>query len=140
MAKKKSHEKKGAAKEEAKHVKEDAPKTDEHAQPNRMSSFYLRTITTLAMLGGLILLIFLGHAYCAGFVIFLLVLCFKELKALKRQKELDNKIPFFNTVNWYFFLIYVAFLLPLYLPNQTKFGVTDPTLLAIFSYHMLFSF
>lgn len=140
MAKKKGKEQRDVAKEEAKHAKPEAPKEDEHAQPNRMSSFYVRTVTTLAMLAGFILLLFLGHAYCAGFVIFLLVLCFKELKALKRQKELDNKIPFFNTVNWYFFLIYIAFLLPLYLPNQTRFGVTDPTLLAIFSYHMLFSF
>jgi phosphatidate cytidylyltransferase len=119
----------------------DAPKGDnEHAKENKMGSFYIRTVTTIAMLVGFVLLLFLGHVYVAGFVIFLLILCFKELKSLKRQKEIDNRIPFFNLVSWYFFLIYVAFLLPLYLPNQTKFGVTDPTLLAIFDYHMLFSF
>lgn len=74
MAKKKGKDNREVAKEEVKHAKPEAPKEDEHAQPNRMSSFYVRTVTTLAMLAGFILLLFLGHAYCAGFVIFLLVL------------------------------------------------------------------
>ena len=112
----------------------------EHAPANKMGSFYLRTITTIIMLVGFILILTLGHFYCALFVITLMIFCFKELKALKMKKELDKNIPHFNIINWYFFVCFVFFILPMYLPNQTKLGVTDPTLLELFKYHKLISF
>lgn len=76
----------------------------EHEQANRMVSFRIRTITTLAMLGAMILILSLGHSYTAGAVIFLMFMCFKELKELKRKREQENNIPWFNLINWYFFV------------------------------------
>lgn len=112
----------------------------EHEKANRMSSFYLRTVTTIAMIFGFVVILCLGHSYAALFIIALLFLGFKELKALKRQKEQENRIPLFNTINWYFFFVFVLFILPMYLPNTTRFGVKDPYLLEAFEYHKLIGF
>ena len=75
----------------------------EHEKANRMVSFKVRTVTTLLMLGALVLVLSLGHSYTASTMIFLLVMCFKELKALKRKREQEHNIPWFNLINWYFF-------------------------------------
>jgi phosphatidate cytidylyltransferase len=112
----------------------------EHENANRMSSFYVRTITTILMLVGFVVILSLGHAYSASLIVFLMVLCFKELKALKRKREMDRHIPYFNIINWYFFVCTLCFLLPLYFPNQTIFGITDPVLTWIVEYHKLVSF
>jgi len=117
-----------------------APESVEHNKENRMASFYLRTVTTIMMLVGFVVILFLGHAYWAIFVIFLTMLCYKELKALKRKKEMDKHIPYFNIINWYFFFVTLTFILPLYFPNQTIFNLDDPFLLAFFDYHKLISF
>jgi len=117
-----------------------APASPEHKKENRMSSFYLRTVTTIAMLVGFIVILFLGHGYAGLFVIALLILCFKELKALKRKREQEKRIPFFNIVNWYFFACTLIFIVPLYFPTQTKTGITNPWLLWLFQYHVFLSF
>lgn len=103
MAKKKTSAKKKEEIKEQSQNSEEQP-VDEHAKQNRMKSFYVRTVSTIAMLGGFILILSLGHAYCALLVVFLLILGFKELKALKRRKEMDKNIPWFNVINWYFFV------------------------------------
>lgn len=119
---------------------EQKPDNSEHAQQNRMHSFYVRTVTTISMLVAFIIILALGHAYCAILVVFLLIFCFKELKALKRKKEFDRHIPLFNVLNWYFFVCTLIFILPLYFPNITKFGLEDPTLIWLFDYHKFISF
>ena len=126
------------AKDENKQEEEKKP--DEHAPENRMSSFKLRTVTTLLMLGGFVLILSLGHSYWAILVIFLLILWFKELKALKRKKEEDMKIPFFNVINWYLFFCTLWFLFPMYLPTQTRTGITNPTLVWLSEYQKFISF
>lgn len=112
----------------------------EHNKENRMSSFYTRFATTMLMLGGLVLFLCLGHTYCAVMCILLQIFCFKELKAIKRRRENDKNIPYFNVINWYFFVVTLVFICPLYLPNQTRLGITNPTLLWMFEYHRLISF
>lgn len=44
-------------------VAADEKKADEHAPENRMTSFKIRAITTILMLGGFVLILSLGHAY-----------------------------------------------------------------------------
>jgi phosphatidate cytidylyltransferase len=139
MAKKKTSAKNKEEMKEESQDKVEKP-SDEHEKQNRMKSFYIRTISTIAMLGGFALILFLGHAYCALFVISLLILGFKELKALKRKKEMDKNIPWFNVVNWYFLVWTITFILPLYFPNQTIFSIQNPLLLTFLEYHKLISF
>lgn len=59
---------------------------------------------------------------------------------MKRNKENEHNIPFFNVINWYFFVCSVCLLLPLYIPHQTKLGVTNPALLFLIEYHLFISF
>jgi len=40
-----------------------APESVEHKKENRMSSFYLRTVTTIMMLVAFVIILFMGHAY-----------------------------------------------------------------------------
>lgn len=59
-------------------VGEEKPKVvvdnSEHAKANRMQSFYVRTVTTILMLVGFVLILFMGHLYCLGMVLFLMTL------------------------------------------------------------------
>jgi phosphatidate cytidylyltransferase len=112
----------------------------EHEGQNRMSSFKVRTITTLMMFAALIFVLWSGQAYTAGVVIILMVMWFKELKELKRRREQEHNIPFFNVINWYFFFCTLAFLLPNFIPSQTRIGITDPTLQWIAEYRVFISF
>jgi len=50
-------------KEETKTSQPETKDSGEHAKPNRMQSFYVRTVTTIAMLVGFVAILFLGHGY-----------------------------------------------------------------------------
>jgi len=81
-----------------------------------MISFKVRTKWTLILLGGFAVILSLGHTYCMGLVFFILFMLFRELLALKRDREREKPIPNFYKINWYFFFITVGFLFPRFLP------------------------
>ena len=63
-------------------------------------SFRLRTVTTLLMLGGFILIISLGHSYCGAFVCFITFLLFREIVRLRRNEAKEFNYPHLYLVNW----------------------------------------
>jgi CDP-diglyceride synthetase len=65
------------------------------------SSFKVRFVTTVLMLGGFVAIISMGHFYCGLLVFAITCLIFKELIALKRNVEKDKDLPYFFLINWY---------------------------------------
>ena len=81
------------------------------------------------MLGGFILIISFGHSYCVIMVVSLMILLFRELLNLKRDANREEPIPNFYKLNWYFFMLTLFFLIPRFLPAETKNQLfSDPTL------------
>ena len=68
------------------------------------SNFKLRTIWTLAMLGGFGAFILAGHVYCALLIFLLTLGMVREIVNLKRNREKENKV-FSMTLCWYFFFV-----------------------------------
>lgn len=99
-------------------VEGDRPEEDEKKEQvttpkpgaaNQRSNFVERTVWTIIMLLGFIGIIMAGHFYCALLIFALDVGMFKEILALKRNREKDSKIPFSSFVNWYFFVVATIF-------------------------------
>ena len=72
-------------------------------------SAYTRGYTTVLMLGGFCLLIYLGHVPLMALVFFLQVTMFKELKALSKVLSTKAVLPSFRPLHWYWFTTAVFF-------------------------------
>eukprot|EP01017_Pseudomicrothorax_dubius_P044966 TRINITY_DN7690_c0_g4_i2.p1 TRINITY_DN7690_c0_g4~~TRINITY_DN7690_c0_g4_i2.p1 ORF type:complete len:375 (+),score=45.69 TRINITY_DN7690_c0_g4_i2:43-1167(+) len=105
------------------------------------SNFVVRTIWTIILLVGFIVIIFAGHIYCAGLVLLITVGIFKEVLSLKRNHEKDSRVPFSASLNYYFFGISVFFFYGRVIPHKlTRLVLTSPFLQFILTYHNIISF
>ena len=98
---------------------------------NKWRSAYTRAYTTFLMLGGFVLLIYLGHLPLMALVFFLQVTMFKELKALSKVLSTKAALPSFRALHWYWFTI--AVFLTYGKVHDYYFGVHTP-------YHTFLSF
>lgn len=107
----------------------------------KSSDVKARTIWTLVMLFGFITIIASGHFWCVIFALFICTLIFKEILQLKRNYEREKKIPYFKTLNWYFFIVgcYYCFG-TLFSEKLPKVLFTHHYIYMIFSKHDLISF
>ncbi|CAD7958503.1 unnamed protein product [Amoebophrya sp. A120] len=64
-----------------------------------------RVFWSCVMVSMFAVVIAMGHLYLAFLVIALTMGMFHEVIGLKRNKEKDNKIPWFLTMRWYFFVL-----------------------------------
>lgn len=77
-----------------------------HEDPHkRFRSFRTRTISTVAMIGGFLFIIYLGHVPLVFLVFTLQFLMVRELFALARVAQQDRKLPGFRLQQWYFFFV-----------------------------------
>jgi CDP-diglyceride synthetase len=60
------------------------------------------------MLSGFIMIVTMGHVYCAILVLALIFFMYKEIISLKRKEEKDRK-SLFSWIDWYYFAAF-AFL------------------------------
>ncbi|KAL7087990.1 hypothetical protein ACP275_13G102400 [Erythranthe tilingii] len=70
---------------------------------NKYKSMWIRTYSSLWMLGGIILIVYLGHLYICATVVVIQILMAAELFHLRRRVHEDKRLPGFWLINWYFF-------------------------------------
>ncbi|KAL0353683.1 UNVERIFIED_CONTAM: Phosphatidate cytidylyltransferase 3 [Sesamum angustifolium] len=70
---------------------------------NKYRSMWIRTHSSLWMLGGVILILYLGHLYICAMVVVIQILMASELFQLRRRVHEDKQLPGFWLINWYFF-------------------------------------
>ncbi|KAK4398567.1 Phosphatidate cytidylyltransferase 3 [Sesamum angolense] len=70
---------------------------------NKYRSMWIRTHSSLWMLGGVILILYLGHLYICAMVVVIQILMASELFHLRRRVHEDKQLPGFWLINWYFF-------------------------------------
>lgn len=70
---------------------------------------WVRTYTTILMLGGFVFLFALGHIPLMMLVISLQVLMFKEVKRLSKVLSTQQALPSFRPLHWYWFFTAMFF-------------------------------
>ena len=106
---------------------------------------------TIMMVSGFILIITLGHLYCALFVLYITSRMYKEIISLKRKKEKDDRMVF-SYIDWYYFGVIAFFMIPklflrrilveeaLVLKEKHEGGELNLFLQIMYNYHNIISF
>jgi phosphatidate cytidylyltransferase len=82
---------------------EQPEETEQEMAVRKRQEFWTRTRWTFAMFLSFMFVIASGALYVAALIVCIKVGMFYEILGLKRNKEKDKRIPWFRTLNWYFF-------------------------------------
>ena len=70
---------------------------DDH---NKYKSMWIRTYSTVWMIGGFVLTVYMGHLYITAMVVVIQLFMAKELFNLLRKAHEDRHLPGFRLLNW----------------------------------------
>ncbi|XP_075476449.1 phosphatidate cytidylyltransferase 3-like isoform X1 [Primulina tabacum] len=87
-------------------------------------AMWIRTYSSLWMLGGVILILYLGHLYICAMVVVVQIFMVSELFHLRRRVHEDKRLPGFWLVNWYFFFTAMLYVYGRILSQQLVNTVT----------------
>ncbi|KAL0348944.1 UNVERIFIED_CONTAM: Phosphatidate cytidylyltransferase 1 [Sesamum angustifolium] len=76
---------------------------------NKYKSMLIRTYSTVWMIGGFVLIIYMGHLYIWAMVVVIQIFMAKELFNLLRRAHEDRHLPGFRLLNWHFFFTAMLF-------------------------------
>ncbi|XP_042003861.1 phosphatidate cytidylyltransferase 3-like [Salvia splendens] len=109
---------------------------------NKYRSMWVRTLSSLWMLGGVILILYLGHLYICAMVVVIQILMAAELFHLRRIVHESKRLPGFWLINWYFFFtamlyVYGRILRPHLVNTVTSDKFFYKLVNGLFKYHMV---
>ncbi|KAL5576325.1 hypothetical protein UlMin_018024 [Ulmus minor] len=102
---------------------------------NKYKSMLIRTYSSIWMIGGFVLIIYMGHLYITALVVVLQIFMAKELFNLLRKAHEDRRLPGFRLLNWHFFFTAMFFVYGRILSQQLVNTVTSDKL----QYHLVSS-
>ncbi|XP_022720684.1 phosphatidate cytidylyltransferase 2-like isoform X5 [Durio zibethinus] len=76
---------------------------------NKYKSMWIRTHSTVWMIGGFALIVYMGHLYITAMVVVIQIFMAKELFNLLRKAHEDRHLPGFRLLNWHFFFTAMLF-------------------------------
>lgn len=76
---------------------------------NKYRSMMIRAHSSVWMIGGFILIIYLGHLYITAMVVVIQIFMARELFNLLRRTHEDRQLPGFRLLNWHFFFTAMLF-------------------------------
>lgn len=76
---------------------------------NKYRSMWVRACSSLWMLGGFLLILYLGHLYIWAMVVIIQIFMASELFSLLRRAHEDKRLPGFRILNWHFFFTAMLF-------------------------------
>lgn len=68
---------------------------------NKYRSMLTRIYSSIWMIGGFVLIIYLGHLYIWAMVVVIQIFMARELFSLLRKSHEDRQLPGFRQMNWY---------------------------------------
>ncbi|KDD76632.1 phosphatidate cytidylyltransferase [Helicosporidium sp. ATCC 50920] len=85
-------------------------------KPSRLSSFWTRTVSTVILIGVFLGVIAAGHVPLMFMILGIQAMMVRELFALARVSQQENKLPGFRAQQWYFFgvatlWVYIRFII-----------------------------
>ncbi|XVE87696.1 hypothetical protein DITRI_Ditri19aG0008200 [Diplodiscus trichospermus] len=76
---------------------------------NKYKSMWIRTYSTVWMIGGFAFIVYMGHLYITAMVVVIQIFMAKELFNLLRKAHEDSHLPGFRLLNWHFFFTAMLF-------------------------------
>ncbi|GER25493.1 phosphatidate cytidylyltransferase [Striga asiatica] len=109
---------------------------------NKYRSMLIRTYSTVWMIGGFVLIIYMGHLYIWAMVVVIQIFMAKELFSLLRKAHEDSHLPGFRLLNWHFFFTAMLFVYGRILSQRLVNTVTTDKFLyklvgKLIKYHMV---
>ncbi|KAF7121300.1 hypothetical protein RHSIM_Rhsim13G0146800 [Rhododendron simsii] len=92
---------------------------------NKYRSMLTRIYSSIWMIGGFILILYLGHLYIWAMVVVIQIFMARELFSLLRKSHEDRQLPGFRQMNWHFFFTAVLFVYGRFLNQQLVNTVTS---------------
>ncbi|KAJ4809507.1 Phosphatidate cytidylyltransferase [Rhynchospora pubera] len=112
------------------------PDMNKSTEPNllvndrhKYKSMLIRTYSSLWMIGGFALIIYMGHLYICAMVVVIQIFMAKELFNLLRRGNEARHLPGFRLLNWHFFFTAMLFTYGRFLSQQLVNTVTSDKLL-----------
>ncbi|KAL8129773.1 LOW QUALITY PROTEIN: hypothetical protein V2J09_018928 [Rumex salicifolius] len=96
---------------------------------NKYKSMWIRTYSTVWMIGGFVSLVYMGHLYICAMVVAIQILMAKELFNLLRKAHEDRHLPGFRILNWHFFFTAMLFVYGRILSQRLVNTVTSDKIL-----------
>ncbi|KAE8683150.1 Phosphatidate cytidylyltransferase 2 [Hibiscus syriacus] len=108
---------------------------------NKYKSMWIRTYSTVWMIGVFALIVYMGHLYITAMVVVIQIFMAKELFNLLRKANEDRHLPGFRLLNWHFFLTAMLFVYGRLLNQPLINNVTSDKFLyqfvsSLIKYHM----
>uniref|UniRef100_M4DAV2 Phosphatidate cytidylyltransferase n=1 Tax=Brassica campestris TaxID=3711 RepID=M4DAV2_BRACM len=108
---------------------------------SKYKSFLIRAYSTVWMIGGFALIVYLGHLYITAMVVVLQIFMARELFNLLRKTHEDKQLPGFRLLNWHFFFTAMLFVYGRILSQRLVNTVTPDKVLyrlvtSLIKYHM----
>ncbi|KAF3603176.1 hypothetical protein F2Q69_00033709 [Brassica cretica] len=108
---------------------------------SKYKSFLIRAYSTVWMIGGFALIVYLGHLYITAMVVVLQIFMARELFNLLRRTHEDKQLPGFRLLNWHFFFTAMLFVYGRILSQRLVNTVTPDKVLyrlvtSLIKYHM----
>lgn len=109
---------------------------------NKYKSMLIRTYSSVWMIGGFALIIYMGHLYITAMVVVIQIFMAKELFNLLRKAHEDRQLPGFRLLNWHFFFTVMLFVYGRILSLRLVNTVTSDKFLyqlvsSLIKYHMV---
>ncbi|TYH56619.1 hypothetical protein ES332_D08G032800v1 [Gossypium tomentosum] len=92
---------------------------------DKYKSMWIRACSSLWMLGGFLLIIYMGHLYILAMVVVIQIFMASELLNLLRRAHEDKRLPGFRILNWHFYFTAMLFVYGRILSHQLVNTVTS---------------
>ncbi|CAN0901000.1 Phosphatidate cytidylyltransferase 3 [Linum grandiflorum] len=76
---------------------------------NKYKSMWIRTLSSLWMLGSFVFVLYMGHLYIWAMVVVIQIFMASELFTLLRRAHENKRLPGFRLLNWHFFFTAMLF-------------------------------
>ncbi|XP_021671226.2 phosphatidate cytidylyltransferase 1-like isoform X2 [Hevea brasiliensis] len=109
---------------------------------NKYKSMWVRAHSTIWMIGGFALIVYMGHLSITAMVVVIQIFMAKELFNLLRKAHEDRHLPGFRLLNWHFFFTAMLFVYGRILSQRLVNTVTSDKFLyqlvnSLIKYHMV---
>lgn len=76
-------------------------KKEEDEIAKKYSSMWIRTLSSVWMIGGFVLIVYMGHLYIWAMIVVIQLYMAQELFTLARAAQREKQLPGFRLLNWY---------------------------------------
>ncbi|KAI5080593.1 hypothetical protein GOP47_0003776 [Adiantum capillus-veneris] len=95
----------------------------------KYKKFRVRTLSTIWMIGGFILILYMGHLYIWGMIVVIQIFMARELFALAARSQREKQLPGFRLLNWHFFFTAMLYVYGRFLSKQLVSAISSDRIL-----------